>query len=86
MTAVTLSDSQVIRGVSYNFTLCDIDRDPDMAGRHHFNTQGKSYGVCIVDADTGEVVGMVYAPSEQAAFHNARLEVTNNGGIINERS
>jgi len=38
------------------------------------NRNGKSYGVALVNVQTGEVDERVYGPSEDAAWYNARLQ------------
>lgn len=51
----------------------DIDRHDDGCDCGLCNFIGKSYGVAIIELGTGEPLDVVYAASEESAFHNARL-------------
>ena len=73
---------RIISGQSYHVDFSDIDRDIDQAGVHPFNSNGKAYGFDIINARTGRVMGIVYAPSEESAEHNARQIIEQGGGMV----
>ena len=70
----------------------DKDRDPDMAGVFPFNSIGISYGVAVYQEmaleggeeaywhdGVSDPLHVEYAPSEEAAEHNARLWAEEHG-------
>lgn len=52
----------------------DIDRHGAGCDCGRCNTNGKSYGVAIVDSSTEEPTDVFYAASEESAYHNAEMQ------------
>jgi len=67
--------------MKYSLILDDMDRHGAGCDCGVCNSNGKSYGVAIIktpkdgEALNSALIARVYGPSEEAAFHNARLMI-----------